>query len=137
MLIFDRKKSIENDRKSKHGHETHQYWSVDNDFSVVAKLRSSAFQRHQARQNPSSIRSIRDDVLISNQHFFIPHIGPFFTSRLQCRSIKIHTSILRGSFPSQWKPSRRPPSRAAMPRSIPRRAGGWNMAATSGRMWLE
>ena len=78
MLIFERKKSIENDQKSNHCHGTHQYWSVGNDFSVLEKLRSPAFQRHQARQNPRTIRSIRGYVLILNHHVFTPHIGLFF-----------------------------------------------------------
>ena len=54
----------ENDQKSKHGHEMHLYWSVDDNFSVVQQLRVSAFQRRQARQNPSNRRSIHGHVLI-------------------------------------------------------------------------
>ena len=64
LTFFDRKKSAENDQKSKHGHEMHQYWSFDDNFGVVGKLRVPAFQRHQARRNLSSRRSIRDHVSI-------------------------------------------------------------------------
>ena len=39
------KKSAENDQKSKHGNEMHQYWSHGDNFGVVEKLRVPAFQR--------------------------------------------------------------------------------------------
>ena len=56
-------------KNAKHGHEMHQYCSADDDFSVVGKLGVPAIQRRQARQNPSSRRSIRDHVLIQHPHF--------------------------------------------------------------------
>ena len=68
MMIFYRKKSAENDQKSKYGHETHQYWSDGNNFGAVRKLTVSAFQRRQARQNPFSRRSIRGHVVIFFHH---------------------------------------------------------------------
>ena len=54
--------------ESKHGHESTLYCSVFADFSVVQELTFSAFKRHQARQNPLGIRSIRGHVLIRIFH---------------------------------------------------------------------
>ena len=79
LTFFYRKKSAENVSKSKHGHETHQFWSADNNFGVVRQLGVPAFQRRQARQNPPNRMSIRGNVLV------------FFTYRIYTR--KIHLAI--------------------------------------------
>ncbi len=50
---------------SKHGHESDLYCSVFDELGAVGKLRSSALQRHQARQKRNSISPVHGHVLKS------------------------------------------------------------------------
>ncbi len=59
-----------NNNKSKHDLESTLYWSDFDELGAVWKLATSAFKRHQNRQNRINIWSIRGSVLIS-MHFWI------------------------------------------------------------------
>ena len=75
--------------KSKYSYESTLYLSDFDDFGVVGKLRPSAFQRHQARKNPVSIRLIHGHVLIRNFRVFIKFVkNPHFLSTKMARKDK-------------------------------------------------
>ena len=79
----------ENDQKSKHGHEMHQYWLYGND---LASLDSWECQLSNDAKLVK-IRPIEGHILIWKSCFFTPRIRQKINARLQCRSIKIHTSM--------------------------------------------
>ena len=84
ILWKNGQKFSKNGPKFQSGHKSTKYCSDFDKISTVEERRFTAVQRHQACQNPSSIRSIHDHVLIPKIHTSYPRMRPEMIIYMLC-----------------------------------------------------